>query len=633
VAGEEVERPGFILCRHCGKVQKHNGKIEHAYGCPARDKESDANFVRSVFLYREFTSEAIKILLPVTGYEASKQRLDSFVAALQLGLRHHFGGSAYAIDHLQSTVSQEPVPDSSLRKQYLVLFDTVPGGTGFLKQLMRSETLLTVLDKALETLNKCSCQQDPGKDGCYNCLLAFRNSYSMPTTSRQTAINMLSTILASRDTLRQVPNLQNIRVDGLGESELEVLFLEGLQRLKRQGLTVDLRKEVIRGKPGNFLRIGDQAYELEPQVELGPADGVIVPSRADFVIWPARSRQEGKPVAVFTDGLSFHRTRMGQDMAQRMALVQSGRFHVWSLAWKDVHAQVKGKPDRVADLLHPKDSRMGRKQFVQLLSKLDLEGWREVHTKDSFSLLAQYLAAPKPQDMQKYALVQAVSLLDLTGSKDPEMRQDWMELLNGIGPEPVVQEIRAQLDNGLIGSLESGPVQLFVFAPKKALQTADPKGVRIVCCLDDRQETQEQSDFERSWINYLRLFNIFQFLPNTIFVTKQGLRQNMYADLLLNFSDESGGQESYSTSGDDQAWQEAFDLAHPRVHEVLKTLRRDGWSVPEVGFDLRINERVVAEAELAWPEEKVAYIWPGQETELEVVEIEGWEIRIIEING
>jgi DEAD/DEAH box helicase domain-containing protein len=107
----------------------------------------------------------------------------------------------------------------------------------------------------------------------------------------------------------------------------------------------------------------------------------------------------------------------------------------------------------------------------------------------------------------------------------------------------------------------------------------------------------------------------------------------MYADLLLNFSDESGGQESYSTSGDDQAWQEAFDLAHPRVHEVLKTLRRDGWSVPEVGFDLRINERVVAEAELAWPEEKVAYIWPGQETELEVVEIEGWEIRIIEING
>jgi DEAD/DEAH box helicase domain-containing protein len=629
VAGEEVERPGFVLCRHCGKVQKQNGKIEHAYGCPARDKESDATFVRSVFLYREFTSEAIKILLPVTGYEASKQRLDSFVAALQLGLRHHFGGSAYAIDHLQTTVSQEPVPDSSLRKQYLVLFDTVPGGTGFLKQLMRSETMLTVLDKALETLNTCSCQQDPEKDGCYNCLLAYRNSYSMPTTSRQTAINMLSTILASRDTLRQVSNLQNIRVDGLGESELEVLFLEGVQRLTRQGWTVELRKEVIRGKPGNFLRMGDQAYELEPQVELGAADGVAVPSRADFVIWPARSRQEGKPVAVFTDGLSFHRTRMGQDTAQRMALVQSGCFHVWSLTWKDVHAQVANKPDRVADFLHPKDSRMGRKQFVQLLSKLDLEGFRELHTKDSFSLLAQYLGAPRPKDMQKYALAQAVSLLDLSGSNDPEVRKTWMELLADSAPEPVVQEIRTQLDHGLIGNLQSGPIQLFVFARKKALQSADPKGVRIVCCLDDQEEAQEKPGFERSWINFLRLFNIFQFLPHTVFVTTLGLRQNIYADLELAFSDQNSAQGSASPSEDDPAWQEAFDLAHPKAHEVIEAMRREGWPAPEVGFDITVNDRVIATAELAWPEEKVAYVWSGQEDELEGIESAGWEIRAI----
>ncbi|MFW5899700.1 MAG: DEAD/DEAH box helicase, partial [Desulfovermiculus sp.] len=596
VAGEEIERPGFVLCRHCGKVQKQDKKIEHAYGCPARDKESDTNFVRSVFLYREFTSEAIKILLPVTGHEASKQRLDSFVAALQLGLRHHFGGSAYAIDHLQTTVSQEPVPDSSLRKQYLVLFDTVPGGTGFLKQLMRSETMLTVLEKAFETLNTCSCQQDPGKDGCYNCLLAYRNSYSMPTTSRQTAINMLSMILDSRDTLVQVPNLQHIRVDGLGESELEVLFLEGLQRLQRQGWTVDLRKEVIRGKPGNFLRLHDQAYELEPQVEMGVGNAVRVPSRADYVIWPARSRQEGKAVAIFTDGLAFHRTRMGQDMAQRMALIHSGRFHVWSLTWKDVHAQVANKPDRVADLLHPGDSRLGRRNFVQLLSKLDLEGYRELHTKDNFGLLAQYLAAPRTKDMQKYALAQAVSLLDIPGSKDSATRDTWVQLLADAAPDSVFQEIKSQLDHGLIGNLESGPIQLFVFAPKAALQNSDPHGVRIVCCLDDREEAQEQSGFERSWINYLRLLNIFQFLPHPVFVTTQGLRQNMYADLEPGFSDQSkaSAHSSSAGAGQDQAWEEAFEYAHPKAHEMLHTMRREGWPAPEVGYDVQEDGRVIA---------------------------------------
>ncbi len=633
VAGEEVERPGFVLCRHCGKVQKQNGTIDHAYGCPAKDKESDANFVRSVFLYREFTSEAIKILLPVSGYEASRQRLDSFVAALQLGLRHHFGGSAYAIDHLQTTVSQEPVPDSSLRKQYLVLFDTVPGGTGFLKQLMRSESMFNVLDKALETLNKCSCQHDPEKDGCYNCLLAYRNSYSMPTTSRLTGINMLSSILASKNTLRQVPNLQNIRVDGLGESELEALFLEGIRRLKRQDWTVDLRKEVIRAKPGNFLHIGEQAYEVEPQVELGTADGVIVPSRADFVIWPARSSQEGKPVAVFTDGLSFHRTRMGRDMAQRMALILSGRFLVWSLGWKDVHAQVKGKQERVADLLHPKDSRMGRKQFVQLLSKLGLEGCRELHTRDSFTLLAQYLTTPKPKDMQKYALAQAVSLLDLSGSRDPEIRKAWMELLTEVAPDSVVQEIRAELDNGLIGNLESGPIQLFVFARKKALQTSDPRAVRVVCCLDDQSEAQDQSWFERGWINFLRLFNIFQFLPYTIFITLEGMRQGIYADLEPAFSDESEVQGTYPLPGNDQSWQEAFDLVDPQVHDFLDARRREGCPPPEVGYDIKVKQRVVATAELAWPEDKIVYIWPGQEEEVQGIENDGWEIRIFGGSG
>jgi DEAD/DEAH box helicase domain-containing protein len=204
-----------------------------------------------------------------------------------------------------------------------------------------------------------------------------------------------------------------------------------------------------------------------------------------------------------------------------------------------------------------------------------------------------------------------------------------MELLADSAPEPVVQEIRAQLDHGLIGNLQSGPIQLFVFARKKALQSADPHGLRIVCCLDDQDEAQEKPGFERSWINYLRLFNIFQFLPHTVFVTTLGLRQNIYADLELAFSDQNSAQGSASPSEDDPAWQEAFDLAHPKAHEVIEAMRREGWPAPEVGFDITVNDRVIATAELAWPEEKVAYVWSGQEDELEGIESAGWEIRAI----
>ena len=629
VAGEDLEGAGFVLCRHCGKVQKRDGRIKHAFGCPAKDKDSEANFVKSVFLYREFTSEAIKILVPVTGIEASKKRLDSFVAALQLGLRHHFGGSAYAIDHLQTTLSQEPVPDSSLRKQYLVLYDTVPGGTGFLKQLMRSETMLTVLEKAMQALTNCSCHKDPDRDGCYNCLLAYRHSYLMPTTSRQTAQEVLSTILSHRDTLRQVDNLQQIRVEGLGESELEVLFLEGLQSLDRQGWTVELRKEVIRGKPGRFLRLRAQAYEVEPQVELGQAQAVVIPSRADFVIRSARSRQAGRPVAVYADGLAFHRQRMGQDMAQRMALVQSGRFHTWSLTWKDIHGQVRQRQEKVADLLHPGDSPMGRQKFVQLLSQLDLEGCRELHTRDNFSLLAHFLADLREKDMQNYALAQAVSLLDMSASQDA--RHEWLQAVGHMVPDILLQELDARVHESLIGSLNPGPVNLFVLASRNALKSADPSGVRLFCCLDDTEEAQEKTGFERSWINFLRLYNIFQFLPRAFFCTRQGLRQGMYDQLIESFSDQDAGASHASVAREeDPEWQEAFELAGPELHERLSQMRSQGWPAPEVGFELHAGGRVLAEAELAWPEHKIACLTHEQKKDAEILQEHGWTVYTLD---
>ncbi len=630
VAGEEVERPGFLICRHCGKVQKAGGDKGHAYGCPAREKDDDSNFIKSVFLYREFTSEAIRILVPVTGFEPSRKRLDSFVAALQLGLRHHFGGSAYAIEHLQSTVIQEPVPESGLRKQYLVIFDTVPGGTGFLKQLMRSETMLTVLEKAWQAMRDCACGQSSDRDGCYSCLLAFRNSYSMPTTSRQTAMEILSTILNHRGTLRQAPDLNNIRVEGLSESQLESLFLEGLKLVDRQETDLSLRQEVVRGKPGNFLRLGGHAYEIEPQVDLGQSHGVAIPSRADFVIWPSRARDAGRPIAVFTDGLAFHRNRMGQDAAQRMALVQSGNFFVWSLAWKDVHSQVQNRREKIADLLRPGDSRLGREQFSRLLDRMDLQNCRNLHTRDNFSLLAEFLANPHEKQMQNYALAQAISLLDMPGSKDPESKEAWLQAMSGITPDLLVREMKAEEDRAVWGGLESGPISLFVFAPYRVLQQADPAGVLLVCCLDDGEQAQEEAEFERSWINYLRLFNIFQFLPRALFVTTQGLEQDMYAQLVDSLSQESQMPDTEDYSGQDQAWKEVLELVDPRLHGWVRELRKKNQSIPEVGFELVLNGRVAAVAELAWPGERMAYLTREQAEGAEIFRSQGWEVTIAE---
>ena len=106
----------------------------------------------------------------VSGYIQGE--VESFVAAFMLGMKKKFGN----IDHLGATVSQEPVPDADYRNQYLVIYDTVPGGTGYLRQLMNDRHgMINVMQLAVEAMEKCTCREEKNKDGCYKmpvCLQA-----------------------------------------------------------------------------------------------------------------------------------------------------------------------------------------------------------------------------------------------------------------------------------------------------------------------------------------------------------------------------------------------------------------------------------------------------------------------------
>ena len=234
IAGVEMPRKGFTLCRICGKVQdggKDKQKPAHAFTCTAKDQESDKHLLDCLYLYRQFVSEAIRILLPVSIISDSKRRLHSFIAAIQLGLKKRFKGR---IDHLQTTVHEEPLPDSSFKRKYLVLYDTVPGGTGYLKQLMRSsDELMDILQLALEALKSCPCNQDGAKDGCYRCLYAYRNSYNMKETSRDTAVELLAEILSYKDRLVKTDTIDVAKHVDLGVGVVPVVNLEWIQKIHR----------------------------------------------------------------------------------------------------------------------------------------------------------------------------------------------------------------------------------------------------------------------------------------------------------------------------------------------------------------------------------------------------------------
>ena len=116
-------------------VQRGAKYPSHTPTCKAKQQGIKDPFDNCMFLYREFVSEAVRILIPAIKMEDAK-KVESFAAAIMLGLRKKFG----SVDHLHFTVVDVPEPDSEVRKSYMLIYDTVPGGTGYLKQLTAGKT-------------------------------------------------------------------------------------------------------------------------------------------------------------------------------------------------------------------------------------------------------------------------------------------------------------------------------------------------------------------------------------------------------------------------------------------------------------------------------------------------------------
>ena len=452
IAGIDMPRKGFELCRVCGKVQEDNGEPSHAFTCTARDQESDKNLIDCMYLYRQFVSEAIRILLPVSIISESERKLQSFIAAIQLGLKKRFRGK---IDHLQTTIHEEPLAESSFKRKYLVLYDTVPGGTGYLKQLMRSENeLMGVLELALDALKSCGCTQEEGKDGCYRCLFAYRNSYNMKETSRDTAIELLAEILSYKDNLVKTGNIRDISMNTYIESELEARFIGALKKEGSKALPIQLKNDLVNGKPGYFLKVGDRAYYIEPQVKLGELSGVSIESRADFVIRSARLNDGIKPIVMFLDGFTYHRDRIGKDMAQRMAILQSNKFHLWSLSWHDVEDKFKSQGNFYTDFLDPSEFAAGA-NFNHFLEGYKLTKFKKLLKYNSFDLLVRFLENPEEEKWQQFMFVVSLLHADHTRFNNAETISQWTKEVETFLPEEIADKVKEAECPCLYGELSA----------------------------------------------------------------------------------------------------------------------------------------------------------------------------------
>lgn len=607
VANKESQRPGFKLCRHCGKVQQPSRRSEseekrqdHSFDCDKRELEDPSSIIECLYLYREFCSEALRILVPYTQSGIDDEVVQSFIAALQLGLKRRFGGK---VDHLRITTQDEPGREGGPRRQYVLLYDSVPGGTGYLEQLLSedAQTLTDVLSLARDALHACVCNQNSDKDGCYRCLYQYRLGRSMAKVSRRRAVDVLDELLGKLDQLEQVKSISDIYINPNFDSALEARFIESLKRLGGKGTIphVKLVSEIVKGKSGYLLEVGDQAYWVEPQFDAVKSDGIVWESRPDFVIWPAQSKSARRPIAIFCDGWAYHKDILRDDARKRSAMLTSGKFWVWSVTHDDVKRAMEGDQStnldsplirlarneghaNLPDFLKPDVGTFLSNAVAQLL------GWLSMPVEPEFD--------PGERKLRRNAV--ALSFRMVPPPNDPSHEVLKAELHNLQNHLPEWMEVPT--NSAPAGSKSDVEPSVRMWWPRAfaSSSTATEMSPGLVL-LDDDADLQEAERL-LVWRQWLQIFNSLQVLSGVLLATRRGIQGGDY--FKLPCSTGTSGGIGATTYAEEQDWTLTLDAAIAATHAGLLDLKTSGYLPPDkVGFELQdASGDICAEAELAW---------------------------------
>ena len=242
-SGTKVEvNNGFVTCRYCGKstpllskMNKDHQPVEQHYRfCNHKDvtfaNVRNGEVFEQLYLYRHMQTEAIKILLPIQIMDA-KASVEMFKSGIELGMKEYYHSSP---EHIRIDSYTEVNQATGQKDYYLVMYDTIPGGTGYLAKLYNTQEFSKLLQDAYDNIKECKCQLE-GKDGCYHCILTYGNQYSRDAFSREQAEAMFGKLVDGANTWERIDgSVGTIAQAGAAEdSELELKFIRAMQTMAK----------------------------------------------------------------------------------------------------------------------------------------------------------------------------------------------------------------------------------------------------------------------------------------------------------------------------------------------------------------------------------------------------------------
>jgi DEAD/DEAH box helicase domain-containing protein len=626
VAGRRIEQGGFVACVDCGRVREpERTEVEHTPWClgkhSGRRAGATTESLETVLLFREIESEAIRVLLPVAEID-QERRLWSFRAALELGFRRRFSGDPR---HLQVRLHDEPLAGEG-RRRFLVVFDTVPGGTGYLSELWHGDHFRDVLELALRALEDCACQRrTPPGDGCYQCLYAYQQQRHLDQLSNREAREMLQQILLAWPTIQAEHTLSDVRLDTRLESELESYFLREL-KARAEHENWPWTEGVRGGEIFWTIHVHGKGWEIHPQQDLGLRHGVTVGCRPDFLFQPVSGDPSILPVAVFCDGFEYHALpaalegRIGDDVNKRGGILASGSYIVWSVTWKDV-AEFRDREARSTAPVLFRD--LDGRRLGATWQKLGVSLPRDLGERPAMSMLLDYLGQPDRTSWQLAAEACVIA---------------WLASARCLAPQSVAELRRQLLEShqrfqASPDHVEAGGAQLARWhAPSwlavlghcetAAIVRGDFHAARLTLRLFDEAVARSAADFEPSWRAFLQAWNLLQFHPGCRVLTSETLEQafGQPATPTVSIPLALVAAEGQSTDGDLEL------ILDPEAQNIARRLVERGIVAPIPGFELMQGDAVQGMAEMAWPHLRIAVLVGTQEQDRSAFEAAGWRI-------
>ncbi|HEU0088761.1 MAG TPA: DEAD/DEAH box helicase [Pseudonocardiaceae bacterium] len=634
IAGDRRPAPRFTTCTYCGVVWPRGApedRVRHRGWCATR--RCSAASWDELLLTHEITTQAVRLLLPVSTFQV-ELRLTSFKTALLLGLRRDFGGDP---QHLEVVTAR--MPDEQRRtRQFLVLHDTVPGGTGYLDRLGDPDRMRRILRHAHDVLVACPCQFE-GRLACHRCLLGVAAPGEVEHAHRRVAVALLTDLLAAWD-VEQIRTVTGIDIDAVQLSELELRFREQLKRwvdaqdgcswtasLGLRGEELDLRLLDPDGAPVR--------WSLRPLVQVRAGRVRTAP---DFLL--TRQDAQDAPVAVYLDGKAFHAAagadRTADDARKRCALRDDGS-RVWSVTWDDVE-----------DFARILDGHRSRQD--ELVSRAVRDAARHAVPDRRLPLLwgnpvpalLAYLRSPQDALWEQAAVHTCVGLLQAREHHSGEPPGGIPQCLAPtLLPQALASWAARTPLPGSAGPLLLVPCTGLSGLPIALVGNTDGdwrEGLGVLVVLDDRPSEVGGAVHERQWREWLRWSNLLQFLTlprhgHTMPLrmaelwTTTSLDQFTARPVPLALATKTVPAATIDVVPPD--WTVVIEYTHECLADVGRMLAACGVAAPEAGGEVggeAGGDPEVWQVEYSWPQQRIAVVVDDDHARDEWLARCGWRV-------